>query len=87
MATVFIPAQLRRMTGGRQQVQIEAGTLREVIEQLDESYPGIAARLTQGGGIVPGLAVSIDGALTSQGLRAPVKPDSEVHFLPAIGGG
>lgn len=49
--------------------------------------PGIARHLTDGEGLARGLAASIDGQLSSRGLWARVKPESEIHFLPAIGGG
>jgi hypothetical protein len=39
------------------------------------------------GAIIPGFALSVDGALVSKGLLSPVGPHSEVHFLPAFGGG
>ena len=38
-----------------------------------------------GDAIAPGLAVSVDGSMTSRLLA--IRPDSEIHFLPAIGGG
>lgn len=87
MATVFIPVQMRDLTGGIDRLQLEAATLRQLIRALDERFPGMAERLTCDDGIAPGLQVSIDGALTSRGLLASLRPDSEVHFLPAIGGG
>lgn len=87
MATIFIPHQMRDLTTGVAQVDIDAKSLRQVIQALEEQFPGIAARLTDGEGMSPGLQVSIDGAISSRGLLAPIKPTSEVHFLPAIGGG
>ena len=56
-------------------------------DALERRFPGIDARMCQGGELAAGLAVSIDGAVTSRGLLAPLKPDSQIHFLPAIGGG
>jgi len=87
MATIFIPHQMRELTAGVATVDIEAKSLRQVIRTLEERFPGIAARLTDGDGMSPGIQVSIDGAISSRGLLAPIKPTSEVHFLPAIGGG
>jgi sulfur-carrier protein len=87
MPTVFIPAQLRELSAGVQHVEISATNLRQVLAALDERFPGMRARLCTGEAISPGLAVSIDGAMVSKGLLSPVKPNSEVHFLPAIGGG
>lgn len=87
MATVFIPAQLRSLTGGADRVLAAGESVREVVASLDAAHPGIAARLQQGDSLAPGLAVSIDGAFTNRGLAAKVGPASEIHFLPAIGGG
>jgi molybdopterin synthase sulfur carrier subunit len=89
MPRVFIQSQLRDLTGGRTEVELPGATLRQVIAALDAEYPGLAARLLDrgGGALAPSLAVSIDGQVTSRGLLARVGPTSEVHFLPAIGGG
>lgn len=87
MAQVYIPAQMRDLTDGTAQVEVEGRNLREILRQLDARFPGLQARIAEGDAIVAGLQVSIDGALTSRGLIASVRPDSEIHFLPAIGGG
>jgi molybdopterin synthase sulfur carrier subunit len=87
MATVFIPSQWRDLTGDVNQLQIEAGTLREIAAGLEARFPGLGERMCEGDGIAAGLAVSIDGAIASRGLRSPVPVECEVHFLPAIGGG
>ncbi len=87
MATVFIPAQWRDLSGGMAEVRLEGASLREIVAALDALFPGMGARLCADGGIAPGLAVSIDGSVTSRGLLTPVGPDSEIHVLPAIGGG
>lgn len=87
MATVHIPTQLRSLTGGAEHVALPGGNLRQVIAALDAAYPGMAERLLKDGSLSPSLAVSIDGAFTNRGLLAKVGPESEIHFLPAIGGG
>ena len=87
MASVFIPPQMRDLTGGVQQLQIEARNVRQAVLALEEAFPGIAARLVQQDRLAPGLAVSVDGELSNRGLLAPLEPESEVHFLPALGGG
>ncbi|MBW3598622.1 MAG: MoaD/ThiS family protein [Planctomycetes bacterium] len=86
MPVVFIPAQLRPLTGAAQ-VEVEGATVREVVAALEAKFPGIRDRLCQGDQLAPTLQVSIDSVMTTQGLRAKVSPESEVHFLPAIGGG
>jgi molybdopterin converting factor small subunit len=87
MATVHIPTQMRELTGGLAKVEAEGATLRQVLVALDAKYPGIAARLSVDDAIAPGLAISIDGNFTSRGLLAKVEPASQIHILPAIGGG
>jgi molybdopterin synthase sulfur carrier subunit len=87
MATVHIPAQLRSFTGGADQVEVVGTSLRQVIVSLEAAHPGLAARLQREDAVAPGLAVSIDGAITNRGLLAKVGPESQIHFLPAIGGG
>ncbi len=87
MARVFIPAQWRDLTDGVAEAELNGATLREIVAALEARFPGIAARAVDDDAIMPGLAASIDGVVTSRGLLARVPPDSEVHFLPAIGGG
>ena len=87
MPQVFIPAQLRGLTDGVAQVEIQAANVREVVETLEARFPGIKERLCQGDELAPGLQLSIDHVMSSRGLRAKVSPTSEVHFLPAFGGG
>ena len=87
MATVFIPSQWRDLTGDIAQWEVHGGTLREIAAGLEARFPGLAERMCEGDNIAAGLAVSIDGAIASRGLRSPVPAKCEVHFLPAIGGG
>lgn len=66
---------------------MEAGNVRQVIERLEELYPGIKDRLVEDGEIRPNLAVAIDGDVAIMGLLQKVGENSEVHFVPAIAGG
>jgi molybdopterin synthase sulfur carrier subunit len=87
MPRVYIPAQWRDLTDGVAEVEVAGATVGEVVAALDARFPGIAERAALDGEIMPGLAASIDGVVTSRGLLARVQPTSELHFLPAIGGG
>lgn len=87
MPLVFIPAQLRTLSGGIGRLELDAANVREVVEALEARFPGIKERLCQGDELAPGLQLSIDHVMSSRGLRAKVSPGSEVHFLPAFGGG
>jgi molybdopterin synthase sulfur carrier subunit len=87
MAIVWIPAPMRSLTGGRETVSVSGATVAEVIAALDQLHPGIRDRLCTAEGLRPGLAVAVDDQLARLGLREAVRDSSEVHFLPAIGGG
>ena len=87
MATIFIPAQLRILTAGTDKLEMDVHNVREVIDQLEQQFPGIRDRLCQQDQISPSLQVSIDSVITSRGMIAKIQPNSEVHFIPAIAGG
>ena len=85
--TVFIPAQMRNLTRGVAQVVVAGDTVGAVVDELEAQYPGIRQRLCHGDSLAPGLQVSVDSTVTLRGLRSKLQPGSEVHFLPAFGGG
>jgi molybdopterin converting factor small subunit len=87
MPRVFIPPQLRDLTGGQAELDAAGTTVREVVAALDGRFPGLNSRLCKAGELAPSLQVSIDHTLSRRGLDAKVGPASEVHFLPVFGGG
>ena len=89
MAEVWIPPKLQELTGGKQQVQVEGTSVRRLINNLEILHPGIKEFLVDYGedDLVAGLAVIIDGEVSLLGMLEKVQENSEVHFLPAIGGG
>ena len=89
MAEVWIPPKLQVLTAGNQQVQVEGSTVRRLINNLEEQHPGIKEYLVddEEDDLIPGLAVIIDGEVSQLGMLDKVGENSEVHFLPAIGGG
>lgn len=87
MPTVFIPPAMRSLTSGLDRVIVEATTVRGAIDALDAQFPGIHDRLYRDDGLKPGLSVAVDGHVSSMGLLQKLQETSEVHFLPAIGGG
>ncbi len=87
MATVYIPTMLLPVTGGVKQTLVEARNVRQLINGLEEQFPGIRDRLIEENQVRPNLAVSIDGEVARMGLLERVGENSEVHFVPAISGG
>lgn len=87
MITVYIPPQLRSLTGGAGHVSATGANVRQIIADLEARFPGLRDRLCDGDSIRPGLTVAINGTISSLGLLQKVPDGSEVHFLPAVGGG
>jgi molybdopterin synthase sulfur carrier subunit len=87
MAVVRVPSLLRDLTGGQEQVSAPGKTVGEVVATLDNAFPGFKGRLCVGEQLDPALAVFVDGKIARLGLLAPVRNDSEIHFLPAMAGG
>jgi molybdopterin synthase sulfur carrier subunit len=87
MPVVWIPPLLRELTGGQEIVSAPGKTVRQVIDSMEEAYPGIRARLCEGDRLRPSLSVVVDGAVSQRGLGHPLDEASEVHFVPAVSGG
>ncbi len=87
MATVFIPSLMQSLTNGEHRVEIEGATVRQIIDNLEASYPGMKERLVENNRVKSNISVAIDGEVTTLGMLGKVGESSEVHFLPAIGGG
>ena len=87
MPRVFIPPLLRSLTGGSEIIDVDAENVRGVIDELETRFPGIRARLCDADELKPELVVTVDGNVSAVGLLQKVRTESEVHFLPAIGGG
>ena len=83
MARVFFSSGLRRLTGGAESVELEARDVRELLRALDADYPGLLAQIGDTS------AIAIDGEILqhADALLERLRPESEVHFLPQIGGG
>ncbi len=88
MATVWVPALMRDLTGGATTVAVDgAKNVRQLIERLDTLHPGFKERLLKGNRLSPSVSVAVDGVVSRLGLLQPVGETSEVHFLPAVAGG
>jgi len=81
MVKVAIWGSLRAVTDGQSEVEVEAETLRELLDRLAEAYPAIQPQIDRG------VSISIDGLVYNDSWFTPVKPDSEVVLLPRIVGG
>ena len=89
MPEVWIPPRMQVLTGGKQQVQVAGSTVRQVMNNLDKECPGIKELLydAEEDELMAGIAVIVDGEVSQLGLLERVGENSEVRFIPAIGGG
>jgi molybdopterin converting factor small subunit len=87
MATVVIPALLRKFTDGKDRISASGRNVGQLIDDLERQYPGLREHLIEDGEVKPSIAISIDGEMGTAGVLEPVRESSEVFILPAIGGG
>jgi molybdopterin converting factor small subunit len=87
VATVWIPSLARDLTHGQETVEVAGLNVRQIIDGLEQLFPGIKQRFCEGNDLRPGMAVAVDTQIARLGLVQPVGPHSEVHFLPAVAGG
>ena len=69
------------MADGATTVEADSTTVRALIEELERRFPGIGRHLRDG------TSVAVDGEIMAHADFVSVGPTTEVHFLPAIGGG
>ena len=87
MAEIWIPSLMRDLTNGVDRVVVEGHTVGESLDKADALFPGLRDRLCDGDDLIITLNVAVDGKITRRGLKARIKIDSVVHFVPAIAGG
>ena len=87
MATVILPRSLVSLIPGTQRsTDVEAATVAEAIDRLDEQTPGIRNRLVDSGPMIrQHINVFVDAQPAA--LDTPLRPDSTVHVIPAVSGG
>jgi molybdopterin converting factor small subunit len=78
---VVLPQALAERAGGEIVHEVPGRTVRALLAALDARFPGLAEELAGK------VAVAIDGEIHNDPLLEPVETDSEVHFLPRVGGG
>ncbi len=81
MVQVKIWGSLAAMTDDQTEVEIDAATLRELLDGLAGKYPGLRPQLDRG------VSVAIDGRIYNDSWFTPIKPDSEVVLLARLKGG
>jgi sulfur-carrier protein len=87
MAELHLPAVLPPLFPGLpRELEVEAGTVDEAIDRLNERWPGLRDRLVQQGpALRPHINVYVDRE--RGGLDTTLQPASRVDVIAAISGG
>ncbi len=90
MSTIVrIPAPLRPLTGGKDEVSADGGTVGAVIEDLETRHPGIKDRLLDAKGVrrFINIYVGEEDVRFLNGLGTELKGGDQISIVPAIAGG
>lgn len=87
---VRIPTPLQKLTQEKAEVEINASSIQNLIQELDRTYPGIKERICDEKG---NLRRFVNVFLNEEDIRflkkeqTPLKDGDEVSIVPAIAGG
>jgi MoaD family protein len=87
--SVKIPAQLRAVTGGEGEFEVEASTVGEALDAVYAEHEDLRDRITEDGGLRRFVNVYVSGEdiRFQDGLETAVNDGDEVTILPAVAGG
>jgi molybdopterin synthase sulfur carrier subunit len=88
--TVHIPTPLRKLTGNQSEVQAEAATVAELIDNLESAHPGIKEKLLDESGDIRryvNIYVNDEDVRFLDGKDTSLKDGDSVSIVPAIAGG
>ena len=88
--SVRIPTILRTYTNGESEVSADGGTLSEVLDSLETSYPGIRARILDDQGAIRrfvNVYVGNDDVRFLDALDTSTPDGAQVSVIPAVAGG
>ena len=86
---VRIPAPLRSLTGGDARIEVDSGTVSDVIETLERRHPGLKERLLDENGVrrFVNLYAGDNDIRFLDGLNTRLSEGDELSIIPAIAGG
>ena len=90
MPSVRIPTPLRKLTGDLEEVQAAGATISEVLQSLDQAFPGLKERICDEQGQVRrfvNVFVNDEDIRFLEEGATPVKETDEISIVPAIAGG
>jgi len=87
---VRIPTPLRRMTNGKDKVEVESANLSELVEKLNSEFPGFKDRLVDEEGELRyfvNIYLNGEDVRFMDGLNTSTNEGDEISIVPAVAGG
>jgi len=90
MVKVRIPTPLQKLTNDKEEIDLKAASVREMIDGLEKQFPGIKARICDDTGNIRRF---VNIFLNEEDIRflnkeeTSLKDGDEVSIVPAIAGG
>jgi sulfur-carrier protein len=87
---VQIPSPLRPLTGGAQEVLVEAGSVAALIDGLESAHKGLREKLVDADGNLRSyvrIFVNDEDVRFLDDKQTALKPGDQVSIVPAIAGG
>jgi molybdopterin synthase sulfur carrier subunit len=87
--TVKIPTQLRGVTEGESEIEVDGETVGEALDAVFEQHAELRDRITEDGGLRRFVNVYVSGEdiRFQDGLETELSDGDEVTILPAVAGG
>lgn len=88
--TVRIPTPLRKLTKDESEVTASGGTIREIVDDLEASFPGFKERMCDEDGQLRrfvNVYVGEEDIRFLDGLDTTVQEGTVVSIIPAVAGG
>jgi molybdopterin synthase sulfur carrier subunit len=87
--TVKIPSQLRGVTEGEGEIEVDGETVGEALDAVYEQHAELRERITEDGGLRRFVNVYVSGEdiRFHDGLETKLADGDEVTILPAVAGG
>ena len=87
---VLIPTPLQKFTNNQAAIDCDGGSVSELLESLEQSFPGIKARLCDDRGELRRFVnfyVNSEDIRFLEGKKTALKDGDEVSIVPAVAGG
>lgn len=87
---VRIPTPLRKLTNDQSEVETKGGTIREIVDDLEQQFPGFKERMCDDSGELRrfvNVYVGEEDIRFLEGLETKIPEGELVSIIPAVAGG